>query len=96
MQFVQKPQTKRVIDVTELYYTTAMGQTVPPAAGQRSASSDVDGLISTRRGAWSALAGGAIDGDLTWTLTLPAALKQRLHDEEITDIFFVISYTARA
>jgi hypothetical protein len=40
------------------------------------------------------LIGGAIDDDLTWTFTLPAGVKPRLQQEEITDIFFVISYTA--
>jgi hypothetical protein len=94
MQFVQKPQTKQALDVTALYYTTVAGQAVPAARSQRSASSDADGLISTRRGAWSGLIGGAIDDDLTWTLTLPATVKPRLQHEEITDIFFVISYTA--
>jgi hypothetical protein len=94
MQFVQKPETRQAIDVTALFYTNAAGQAIPPGGGQRAASSDADGLISTRRGAWSALIGGAIDGDLTWTLTLPAALKPRFDNEEITDIFFVISYSA--
>ena len=42
----------------------------------------------------SGLVGGSIDGDLTWTLTLGPALKARFQNEEITDIFFVISYTA--
>jgi hypothetical protein len=46
---------------------------IPPAEGQRSASSDVDGLISTRRGVWSGLIGGAVDDDLTRTLTLVIA-----------------------
>jgi hypothetical protein len=94
MQFVQKPGTARVVDVTELYYATDTGQAFPVAPAQRAASSDVEGLISTRRGAWSGLIGGAIDGDLTWTLSLPPALKPRFKNEEITDIFFAISYTA--
>ena len=94
VQFVQKPQTIQPVPVAALYYTTAAGQAVP-AAG-RSATSDAEGLISTRRGAWSGLIGGPIDDDLTWTLTLPASVKPRLKNEEITDIFFVISYTALA
>jgi hypothetical protein len=33
-----------------------------------------------------------IDGDLTWTLKLPDTLKSRFKDQEVTDIFLVISY----
>jgi hypothetical protein len=94
LQFVQSPSTKQVVDVSALYYTSSTGQTAP-IPGQRAASSNVDGLISTRRGAWSGLIGGAMDNDLTWTLLLPPELKQRFKNEEITDIFFVISYTAQ-
>jgi hypothetical protein len=49
-------------------------------------------LFSTRRGAWSAFAGTSIDGDVTWTLKLPDALKPRFKNQEITDILLVVSY----
>jgi Tc toxin complex TcA C-terminal TcB-binding domain len=96
LQFVQKVQTAQVVNVEALFFTTVAGQTVPIAIAARAAASDATGLISTRRGAWGGLIGGAIDSDLTWTLTLPNAVKARFTNEEITDIFFVVSYTGQS
>jgi hypothetical protein len=92
VQFVQKKQTARVVNVDAFYYTDSVGNVTPANAAGQAAASDATGLISTRRGAWAGMVGGAIDGDLTWTLTLPPALKARFENEEITDIFLVISY----
>ena len=92
LQFVQGSGAKQAVDVDEFFLVTAAGQAVPTSSAERAATSTADGLISTRRGAWSALVGSAIEGDLTWTLKLSEALKPRFKNQEITDIFLVISY----
>jgi hypothetical protein len=92
VQFLQRPQAQQTIDVEEFFLTTASGQAIPATAAQRAATSTPEGLFSTRRGAWSAFAGTSIEDDVTWTLMLPDALKARFKNQEITDIFLVISY----
>lgn len=95
LQFLQTPAGRQPVPVTELFYTNGAGQPVPANPAQRAAVSDATGLISTRSGAWNALLGGAITGDLKWTLQLPETMKLRFKNQEVTDLFFVISYEAQ-
>lgn len=75
------------IEVEQLNLTPA-GGTVVAGGGATS----IDGVISTRRGTWTALAGRSPIG--TWTLKLPNTPQaiDRFAHEEIEDVLLLISY----
>ncbi len=64
-----------------------------PAIGGEATA--VDGMISTRRGAWPLLPGMSVVGN--WELALPDTpeIRSLFKNEEIEDILFVITYSGR-
>jgi|GEM_PF-746717 len=101
------PNIERLkIDQVLLYFAGAREETIEikatlsfksdgkePALGGEATA--VDGMISTRRGAWPLLLGASVVGE--WTLALPDTpeIRTLFKDEKIEDILFVITYSGR-
>jgi hypothetical protein len=94
LYFGRKPDSTFEVDVTYLRFTE--GGSGGPVGGE---ASSIDGIISTRTGSagsWSnSIIGKDPAGD--WELALPntVEMKNRFKNEEIEDIFFVITYSGR-
>ncbi|HEX6036379.1 neuraminidase-like domain-containing protein [Longimicrobium sp.] len=62
----------------------------PSGTANAGAAQAVDGVVSTRRGAWSGVIGASPTGE--WTLALDPATAARVRDGSVRDLFLVIGY----
>lgn len=89
LYFVGAEQASIKIDVTELRFNPHQPGNVISYAG----ATTIDGVISTRRGAWVTLIGETPVGE--WTFVFPNTQEFRKHftEQRISDILFVVGYS---